>query len=90
MKKIVRFVSALLLLSLLLLPLGSCHSSISHKAFEIPETLDMTREYEISFWAKNENNENQRAELRKREPYAVFLKNYKKREPFPGEMHPDI
>ena len=59
MKKIVRFVSALLLLSLLLLPLGSCHSSISHKAFEIPETLDMTREYEISFWAKNDTNDRQ-------------------------------
>ena len=50
----------LLTLCIVLLLFG-CHGSNGRKSFDIPDTFDTSREYEISFWAKNENNENQRA-----------------------------
>ena len=52
MKKVV---SILLLLSLLL-TLTACHGSQEKKVFEIPEEFDTSRNYEISFWAKNDTN----------------------------------
>ena len=52
MKKVV---SILLLLSLLL-TLTACHGSQEKKVFEIPEAFDISRNYEISFWAKNDTN----------------------------------
>ena len=52
MKKII---SILLLLSLLLTLCG-CHGSKEAKVFEIPAEFDTSRNYEISFWAKNDTN----------------------------------
>ena len=48
----------LLLLSLLLclMVLTGCHGSRDQSAFEIPETFDTSRDYEITFWAKNDTN----------------------------------
>ncbi len=47
----------LVLLALwLLLPLTSCHGSRSLEAFAVPETFDETKNYEITFWAKNDTN----------------------------------
>ena len=40
----------------LLLTLTACHGSQEQKVFEIPEAFDTSREYEISFWAKNDTN----------------------------------
>ncbi|MBQ8836098.1 MAG: extracellular solute-binding protein [Clostridia bacterium] len=51
----------ILLALCLCLPLFSCHGSNERKSFDIPKDFDETREYSITFWAKNENNETQRA-----------------------------
>ena len=51
MKKLL-FIFALAL-SLLLC---SCHGAIEHVKFEIPEVFDENKQYEISFWAKNDTN----------------------------------
>ena len=42
-----------LLALLMLLPLTACHGSRGLAAFVAPEELDMSRDYEITFWAKN-------------------------------------
>ena len=50
-----KIVSMMLLLALML-TLCSCHGSKKAKVFEIPDAFDTTRQYEISFWAKNDTN----------------------------------
>ena len=52
MKKVV----SLFLLFSLLLTMTACHGSQEKKIFEIPEEFDTSREYEITFWAKNDTN----------------------------------
>ncbi len=47
---------SLILLAALLLSLTACHGSREQKVFEIPESFDTSRNYEISFWAKNDTN----------------------------------
>ncbi|MBQ2895814.1 MAG: extracellular solute-binding protein [Oscillospiraceae bacterium] len=44
---------------LLLLCLSGCHGSRETSAFAVPESFDETRQYEISFWAKNDTNKTQ-------------------------------
>ena len=47
----------LLLALVLCLPLlTACHGSRDTSAFEIPAEFDASRQYEISFWAKNDTN----------------------------------
>lgn len=56
--------SVLLFLMLVIssaLSLTSCHGSKGLNAFEIPEEFDSSREYEITFWAKNDTNKTQTA-----------------------------
>ncbi len=48
----------LLTLSCLFLFTG-CHGSKGLEAFVIPESFDTTRDYEITFWAKNDTNKTQ-------------------------------
>ena len=55
MKKIF---SVLMLLTLLL-SFAGCHGSREAKVFEIPDSFDTSRNYEITFWAKNDTNANQ-------------------------------
>lgn len=55
MKKII----SLALLAALLLMLTGCHGSPEPKVFEIPETFNTSRDYEITFWAKNDTNATQ-------------------------------
>ena len=50
-----KFISVMLI-SVLLLGLTACHGSQEQKVFEIPETFDISRNFEISFWAKNDTN----------------------------------
>lgn len=53
-----------LLLALALLAgslLTGCHGSRGLDAFEIPDTFDTSRDYEITFWAKNDTNKTQTA-----------------------------
>lgn len=47
-------------LSVMLLLTG-CHGSKGLGAFEIPEQFDDSRQYEITFWAKNDTNKTQTA-----------------------------
>ncbi len=42
-----------------ILPLTGCHSSATTSSFTVPEEFDTTKEYEITFWAKNDTNKNQ-------------------------------
>ena len=55
-KKLVVFL--LLLASLLL---ASCHGSRGLSEFAVPEGFDESKNYEITFWAKNDTNKNQTA-----------------------------
>ncbi|MCQ2557623.1 MAG: extracellular solute-binding protein [Oscillospiraceae bacterium] len=50
-----------LLVSLLLpvLLLAGCHGAKASSAFLVPENFDSSRNYEISFWAKNDTNKTQ-------------------------------
>ncbi len=41
--------------------LTGCHGQAGMNAFEIPEEVDLSREYEITFWAKNDTNKTQTA-----------------------------
>ena len=56
MKKII---SILLLAVLLLSLLSGCHGSKDLASFEVPEEFDTSRNYEITFWAKNDTNATQ-------------------------------
>ncbi len=60
MKKIKIFLVSALLLSLCLTMAG-CHGSQDSSAFAVPEAFDTSREYEITFWAKNDTNRSQTA-----------------------------
>ena len=48
--------TALLLIMVLLFTCTGCHGSREAKVFEIPSEFDTSRNYEISFWAKNDTN----------------------------------
>ncbi len=56
MKKTIA-IALLLVLALGLLP--GCHGAIEKAAFVTPEEFDTSRNYEITFWAKNDTNINQ-------------------------------
>lgn len=52
-----RSVCILLLLAVLLLPsLSGCHKVEEADAFVLPDSFDTSREYELTFWAKNDTN----------------------------------
>lgn len=38
---------------------SGCHGTVAQDTFEIPEQFDTSRNYEITFWAKNDTNMNQ-------------------------------
>ena len=52
MKKLLSVILALALL----LSLSGCHGSVDREVFDIPEEFDTSRNYEITFWAKNDTN----------------------------------
>lgn len=56
-----KFGAVLLTMAVGLYMLTGCHGSRGLEAFEIPETFDESREYEITFWAKNDTNKTQTA-----------------------------
>ena len=55
MKKLLSLVLVLCLLSCLC----ACHKAKPIESFQIPDQLDTTRQFTISFWAKNDSNETQ-------------------------------
>ena len=44
-----------------LFTLTGCHGQTGMAAFEIPEEFNLSKEYEITFWAKNDTNKTQTA-----------------------------
>ena len=54
-----KLISLTLLLALLPALLCGCHGSRELNTFQVPETFDTSRQYEISFWAKNDTNQTQ-------------------------------
>ena len=50
-----KFIS-LFLIVILLFTMAGCHGKKEEKVFTIPEKFDTSRNYEISFWAKNDTN----------------------------------
>lgn len=55
-KRAVAFFLAFVIAGALILPLSGCHGSRKVASFTVPETFDETRQYEITFWAKNDSN----------------------------------
>ncbi|MBR4879608.1 MAG: extracellular solute-binding protein [Clostridia bacterium] len=52
-----RKLSLLLALVIAVTPLlSACHGSVGLATFEVPDTFDMSKNYEITFWAKNDTN----------------------------------
>ena len=50
-------ITAIMLAVITLVPLfASCHGSRGLDPFVMPEAFDTDREYEITFWAKNDTN----------------------------------
>ena len=41
------------------LSLTGCHGAKEEKSFELPDTFDTSKNYEITFWAKNDTNKTQ-------------------------------
>ena len=56
MKHIKRILACLLSAILLATLLGGCHGQRALDPFAIPESFDTSRDYEITFWAKNDTN----------------------------------
>ena len=54
-----KIISIILLLVLCLGLFSGCHGSRGLDAFVIPEEFDTSRDYEITFWAKNDTNKAQ-------------------------------
>ena len=50
---------SLLMMAGCLVALTGCHGAKGMKEFTIPEEFDTSREYEITFWAKNDTNKTQ-------------------------------
>ena len=61
MKKITKLFLYFLAAAMLLATLTACHGSRGPDAFVLPETFDASRDYEITFWAKNDTNVRQTA-----------------------------
>ena len=51
-----RLVSVCLLICLVAGVFTGCHGALNRETFAIPEEFDTTRNYEITFWAKNDSN----------------------------------
>ena len=65
------------LLTVVLLTLTGCHGAREQLSFQIPENFDTSRQYEITFWAKNDTNVTQ-AEI-----YKKAIANFQ-------ELYPNI
>ena len=53
---LLRKATSLVIFLALLLIMTACHGNQEAKVFEIPDRFDTSRNYEISFWAKNDTN----------------------------------
>jgi len=55
-KRAASLILAVILITLSVLPLTACHGARDSVSFDIPADFDPDRQYEISFWAKNEGH----------------------------------
>ncbi len=72
--KIITFLFSFMLILGSLAVLTGCHGQVGMSAFEIPEQFDLSRDHEITFWAKNDTNKTQTAIYQK--AIADFEKLY--------------
>ena len=56
MKRIFASVASIVLLLSLLLSCTGCHGAVKRAEFTLPESFDENRQYELTFWAKNDTN----------------------------------
>lgn len=57
---------------------SGCHGAVDREAFAIPDEFDTSRTYEITFWAKNENNTAQQLAYQKAiEDFEAIYPNIK-------------
>jgi len=61
MRILLKVTSLFLLLTLALTSFSACHQRKAASTLTIPSEFDSSKQYEITFWAKNENNATQRA-----------------------------
>lgn len=54
-----RTLCMLLIAVLICCVFSGCHGTVAQSTFQIPEQFDTNRNYEITFWAKNDTNMNQ-------------------------------
>ena len=59
MSRAIKPISLILTLITLCGALTACHGSRGMDAFVMPEEFDASRQYELTFWAKNDTNKNQ-------------------------------
>ena len=59
MKRMKRILSALIAVLSVGVLLTGCHGSKGYEPFVIPEVFDDAKQYNITFWAKNDTNKNQ-------------------------------
>ena len=71
-----RLVFGALILGMLSL-LAGCHGKEEGTAFEMPEEFDLSRDYELTFWAKNDTNK------RQTDIYAQAIEDFE-------ELYPNI
>lgn len=63
---------SLFLLLGMVLSLWGCHGNRSARGFQVPESFDTSRDYELSFWAKNDTN------LTQVEIYKTAIEDFQK------------
>lgn len=59
MSRAIKPISLIVTLITLCCALTACHGSRGMDAFVMPEEFDASRQYELTFWAKNDTNKNQ-------------------------------
>ena len=59
MKNIFKRIFCLAMAALFLASVVGCHGNVGTQAFVMPDSFDETRNYEITFWAKNDTNNTQ-------------------------------
>ena len=94
MKKTTKVCILLLFILVSTILLASCHGQNDRPVFEIPSEFDTSKEYAITFWAKNENNGTQRAvyedAIAKFESYYPNIKVTIKHYTDYGEIYNDV
>lgn len=73
-----KLVSVLLVMAMVALMMVGCHGAVERNAFTVPDVFDTSRDYEISFWAKNDTNSDQVAAYKKAvEDFEALYPNIK-------------